>query len=121
MAPLPRKPSFTLDRLGSQFTATAVMMLVEDGRIRLDDSITKYLRGAPATRKEVTIRELLSHTAGLEDTIMEHAAGIIGADNIQLSGWMQTPCRVTDSLLGLPKMKTVVVLGVAAAYGKVYV
>jgi CubicO group peptidase (beta-lactamase class C family) len=44
------------------------MMLVEEGKIGLDDPpLTKYFPDAPATWKEVTVRELLSHTAGFGD------------------------------------------------------
>jgi CubicO group peptidase (beta-lactamase class C family) len=58
---------FQSGSVGKQFTATAVMMLVEQGRIGLDDPLTKYFSDAPAAWKEVTIRELLSHTAGFGD------------------------------------------------------
>jgi CubicO group peptidase (beta-lactamase class C family) len=58
---------FQSGSVGKQFTATAVMMLVEEGKIKLDDPITKYLKGAPASWNRVTIRELLSHTAGFTD------------------------------------------------------
>jgi len=66
---VPVKPEtvFQSGSVGKQFTATAVMMLVEDGKIKLDDPITNYLKDAPATWKQVTIRELLSHTAGFGD------------------------------------------------------
>jgi len=66
---VPVKPEtvFQSGSVGKQFTATAVMMLVEEGKIRLDDSITQYLKGAPAAWQPVTIRELLSHTAGFTD------------------------------------------------------
>src|SRR5262252_3952356 len=53
--------------VGKQFTATAVMMLVEEGKIGLDDPLTRFFKDAPATWKDVTVRELLSHTAGLGD------------------------------------------------------
>ena len=53
--------------VGKQFTATAVMMLVEEGKIGLDDSVTKYLLDAPAAWKPVTVRNLLSHTGGFTD------------------------------------------------------
>lgn len=53
--------------VGKQFTATAVMMLVEEGKIALDDPLTKYFKDAPATWNDVTVRELLSHTAGFGD------------------------------------------------------
>jgi CubicO group peptidase (beta-lactamase class C family) len=66
---VPVKPEtvFQSGSVGKQFTATAVMMLVEEGKIRLDDPITKYFKNAPASWQEVTIRELLSHTAGFTD------------------------------------------------------
>jgi CubicO group peptidase (beta-lactamase class C family) len=53
--------------VGKQFTATAVMMLVEEGKIGLEDPLTKFFKDAPATWKGVTVRELLSHTAGFGD------------------------------------------------------
>ena len=53
--------------VGKQFTATAVMMLVEEGKIGLDDALPKYFKDAPAAWNEVTVRELLSHTAGFGD------------------------------------------------------
>jgi|HubBroStandDraft_6_1064221.scaffolds.fasta_scaffold38414_4 CubicO group peptidase (beta-lactamase class C family) len=66
---VPVKPEsiFQSGSMGKQFTATAVMMLVEEGKIGLDDPLTKYFSEAPATWKQVTIRELLSHTAGFTD------------------------------------------------------
>jgi len=66
---VPVKPEtvFQSGSLGKQFTATAVMMLVEEGKIKLDDPITNYLHDTPATWKQVTVRQLLSHTAGFTD------------------------------------------------------
>jgi CubicO group peptidase (beta-lactamase class C family) len=66
---VPVKPEtvFQSGSVGKQFTATAVMMLVEEGKIGLDDPLTKYFADAPALWKDVTIRELLSHTAGFGD------------------------------------------------------
>jgi CubicO group peptidase (beta-lactamase class C family) len=66
---VPAKPEtiFQSGSVGKQFTATAVMMLVEEGKIGLDDPLTKYFTDAPAGWKAVTIRELLSHTGGFGD------------------------------------------------------
>ena len=66
---VPVKPEtiFQSGSVGKQFTATAVMMLVEESKIQLDDPLTKYFSDAPASWKEVTVRELLSHTAGFGD------------------------------------------------------
>jgi CubicO group peptidase (beta-lactamase class C family) len=60
---VPVKPEtiFPAASLTKQFTATAVMLLVEEGKVGLDDSITKYFPEAPATWKPITIRHLLSH------------------------------------------------------------
>ena len=66
---VPVKPEtvFQSGSVGKQFSATAVMMLVEEGKVSLDDSLTKYFSEAPSSWKDVTIRELLSHTAGFGD------------------------------------------------------
>src|SRR3984957_10491769 len=66
---VPVKPEtiFQSGSVGKQFTATAVMMLVEENKIALDDPLTKYFTDAPAAWRDVTVRELLSHTAGFGD------------------------------------------------------
>ena len=66
---VPVKPEtiFQSGSVGKQFTATAVMMLVEAGKIGLNDSLTKYFPEAPPSWKNVTVRELLSHTGGFGD------------------------------------------------------
>jgi CubicO group peptidase (beta-lactamase class C family) len=48
-----------------QFIATGIMLLVQEGRIGLDDPLTRFLDGAPAAWNAITIRHLLTHTAGL--------------------------------------------------------
>jgi CubicO group peptidase (beta-lactamase class C family) len=55
-------------RIGSitkQFTAAAVMQLVEQGKVRLTDSIGAYLPTLPAAWRGVTVRQLLNHTSGI--------------------------------------------------------
>jgi CubicO group peptidase (beta-lactamase class C family) len=66
---VPVKPEtlFQSGSVGKQFTATAVMMLVDEGKISLADSITKYFPEAPSTWRPVTVRHLLSHTGGFTD------------------------------------------------------
>src|SRR3984957_2130702 len=66
---VPARPEtiFQSGSVGKQFTATAVMMLVEAGKVGLDDPLTKYFPDAPASWRQVTVRELLSHTAGFTD------------------------------------------------------
>ena len=66
---VPVKPEtvFQSGSVGKQFTAMAVMMLVEEGKIGLDEKISKYLGGVPEAWANVTVRHLLSHTGGLTD------------------------------------------------------
>ncbi|HTZ46117.1 MAG TPA: serine hydrolase domain-containing protein [Verrucomicrobiae bacterium] len=65
--PVTPETIFQTGSVGKQFTSMAVMMLVEQGKIGLDDKITKYLPESPSTWKKVTIRELLTHTSGIAD------------------------------------------------------
>lgn len=52
-----------------QFTAEAIMLLVQDGKLRLEDRIAKHYANAPAAWSNVTIRHLLSHTSGIRNFI----------------------------------------------------
>lgn len=58
---------FQSGSIAKQFTAAAVMLLVEEGKVSLDDKITKYFPDAPASWKLVTVRHLLTHTSGMGD------------------------------------------------------
>jgi CubicO group peptidase (beta-lactamase class C family) len=66
---VPVKPEtiFQSGSVGKQFTATVVMMLAEEGKVGLDDRITKYFADAPRGWTNVAVRHLLTHTAGFTD------------------------------------------------------
>ena len=72
---------FLAASITKQFTAAAVMLLVQDGVLALDASIAKYLPRAPAAWKPITVRHLLTHTSGIadydEDDSICAAAGLI--------------------------------------------
>jgi len=53
--------------VAKQFTATAVLLLVGDGKLRLDDDVRKYIPELPSYGRAITIRHLLSHTSGLRE------------------------------------------------------
>ena len=65
---------FQSGSLGKQFTAVAVMLQVEDGKLALEDSVTKYFPDAPPSWRPVTIRHLLTHTSGIPDYTESAAA-----------------------------------------------
>ncbi len=58
----------TIYEIGSntkQFTSAAIMKLVEQGRVKLDDDLSKYVPQFPLNGKKVSIRQLLNHTSGI--------------------------------------------------------
>lgn len=59
---------FQTASMGKQFTATLVVLLVRDGKIRLDEPVTRYLPNVPSSWGGITVRRLLSHTSGLART-----------------------------------------------------
>jgi CubicO group peptidase (beta-lactamase class C family) len=59
--------NYRLASVTKQFTAAAVLLLVEDGKLHLDDPIRTWLPELPDVAQRVTIRHLLSHTGGLID------------------------------------------------------
>jgi len=58
---------FQSGSIGKQFTATALMLLVEEGKLGLEDPITKFFPDAPAAWRAITVRHLLTHTSGIPD------------------------------------------------------
>ena len=59
--------NYRLASITKQFTAAAILLLVEQGKLSLDDSIRHWLPTLPAITDKVTLRQLLTHTGGLTD------------------------------------------------------
>lgn len=66
-APARPETVYQIGSLTKQFTAAAVMRLVEAGKISLDAPLTKYLPDYPTQGRRVTVRHLLNHTSGIKD------------------------------------------------------
>jgi CubicO group peptidase (beta-lactamase class C family) len=66
--PTPATPEmrFSIGSISKQFTAAAILMLQEEGKLSLDDKVSKFLPDLTRAN-EVTIRQLLSHTSGYQD------------------------------------------------------
>lgn len=58
---------FQSGSIGKQFTAAAVMLQVEDGKVSLTDSIDRFFPNAPEAWRGITVRHLLTHTSGIPD------------------------------------------------------
>jgi D-alanyl-D-alanine carboxypeptidase len=68
-APATKETVYEIGSNTKQFTAAAIMMLVEEGKVRLDDSVTKYFAEAPRAWRGITIRHLLTHTSGIQNHV----------------------------------------------------
>lgn len=66
---VPATPStnFRLASMSKQFTAAAILLLLEEGKLTLDDPLRKWLPSLPEAVDQVRIRHLLTHTSGLID------------------------------------------------------
>jgi CubicO group peptidase (beta-lactamase class C family) len=58
---------YQLASVTKQFTAAAIMLLAEDGKLDLDDKISKHLTNAPDAWNQITVRQLLTMTSGIKD------------------------------------------------------
>jgi len=93
--PMRENAVFRYSSVTKPFVSVAVMKLVEDGKLRLDDPVTKWLpdfkpKLADGTTPVITLRQLLNHTSGLTYGLAEqashpyHTLGV--SDGIDLSG-----------------------------------
>jgi CubicO group peptidase (beta-lactamase class C family) len=66
---IPNAPNvkFRIASLSKQFTAALILLLQQDGRLRIDDSIRKYLPDAPKYWDNIRLVELMGHTSGIPD------------------------------------------------------
>jgi CubicO group peptidase (beta-lactamase class C family) len=59
--------NYRLASVSKQFTAAAILLLAEDGKLKLDDPVRRWLPSLPENTAAVTLRHLLTHTGGLVD------------------------------------------------------
>jgi len=59
--------NYRLASMSKQFTAACILLLKQDGKLRLEDSVRKWLPELPASDGKITLRNLLTHTGGLID------------------------------------------------------
>lgn len=75
---------FQSGSVGKQFVSAAIMMLVEEGKIGLDDSIAKYFPNAPKSWEAIRVKNLLSHTSGLAEYESDERTGPKGPFYLRL-------------------------------------
>lgn len=77
---------YEIGSITKQFTAFAAMMLVEQGKLSLDDPVSKYIPEAPESWKDITIRHLVYQTSGLQDYAFVPGIGLV--DEFDRAKWM---------------------------------
>lgn len=82
---------FHVASISKQFTAMAVLLLAERGRVSLDDDVRKYIPELPDYGDRITIRHLLTHTSGLRDQW----------DLLNLAGWREDDVITEDDVLNI--------------------
>src|SRR5215213_9069273 len=76
----------TISDIGSvtkQFTAAAILRLEMQGKLSTDDKITKYFQRVPPDKSDITIHQLLRHSAGLSGTVGGDFEKITEADFVE--------------------------------------
>jgi CubicO group peptidase (beta-lactamase class C family) len=79
---------FHLGSLTKQFTAALVLLLQEDGKLKIDDPVSKYLPDTPKTWEKITLAELLGHTSGIPNF----------TDMKEFGVWRMSPHTVDEEL-----------------------
>jgi len=64
-APNTAKTRFRIGSITKQFTAMAILILQEQGKLRVEDSLCQYLSECPQAWRDITLRHLLTHTSGV--------------------------------------------------------
>ncbi|MDB4875629.1 MAG: hypothetical protein JWM41_2075 [Gemmatimonadetes bacterium] len=92
--PLSGTTPMIMGSVSKQFTAAAIALLVQDGRISLDDDVRKYLPELPDYGKRITINNLVHHTSGLRDFwALAEAAGMRLDDGYTVSDMLALASR----------------------------
>lgn len=92
--PLTPKTPMIMGSVSKQFTAAAIALLVEDGKIALDDDVHKYLPELADYKRKIAIRHLVHHTSGLRDWwALVDAAGMRPDDGYTVSDVLALAAR----------------------------
>ncbi|OUS03098.1 serine hydrolase [Flavobacteriales bacterium 33_180_T64] len=79
--PMQTENIFEIGSMTKQFTAISILMLMERGKLELNDEITKFIPDYPTLDKTITIHHLLTHTSGIKNyTSMKEIRGIAKND-----------------------------------------
>lgn len=89
--PVDNKTIFHVASVSKQFTAFAILLLEEDGKLEVDDDIRKYIPEVPDFGHTITLRQLANHTSGLRDQW----------NLLIMAGWLMDDVITKDQVLKL--------------------
>ncbi len=104
--PVTPETPFRLASVTKMFTATAVLMLAERGRLSLDDTVAKFFPALLASGEKITVRHLLAHTSGIADYL----------DRPDSMAWARNEHSVQDLLDGFKDRPSSFAPGEKTAY-----
>lgn len=79
------KNVFQVGSITKQFTAVGILMLLEEGKLSLEDDITKFIPDYPTNEKKITVHHLLTHTSGIKSyTSMQKFSKVMTVDKSPL-------------------------------------
>ena len=67
--PISPETVFDIGSTSKQFTATAILLLAQEGKLSLDDNVRRFIPELPEYQRPITVRHLLHHTSGVRDYI----------------------------------------------------
>ena len=86
---------FRIGSVTKTFTATVILQLVAEGRLRLDDPVERWLPGVVPNGAYITVRQLLRHTSGIRD--FDDPQGLLGPTEVIAEPLSQPPLFAPDS------------------------
>ena len=97
--PITTKTTFDLASVSKQFTAMAVMMMVERGKLSYSDTLSRFFPSFPPWARRITVRHLLTHTSGIPDymdAFQEHPPAVgkepTSRDAVTMLSRIPDPC-----------------------------
>lgn len=90
-SPATENAVYKIASVSKQFVATAIMTLVQQNKLSLKDTVSKFFKDAPATWSNITVRHLLNHSSGLERESPAFRPNLIQPDSILIRASYKDP------------------------------
>lgn len=100
--PVKSNSVFPINSCTKVFTGVAVMQLVDQGKLNVNEPISKYLNDLPIEWQKITVDQLLTHISGLPDllNLLDPATGSVGALRNEDAVWAKLKTIPLDSKIG---------------------